>query len=63
MCWEDSKKIRTHLRNSIQILPANGGPAKTVHAYNFPPRGRDFSFLIKTYWADFISVSLQTSFV
>ena len=45
MCWEDSKKIRAHLRNSIQILPANGGPAKTVNAYNFPPREEISVFL------------------
>jgi len=45
MCWEDSKKIRAHLRNSIQILPANGGPAKIVNAYNFPPREEISVFL------------------
>lgn len=61
MCWEDSKKISAHLRNSIQILPANGGPAKSANASNFPPRDRDFGILIKTHRADFIPVSLQTS--
>lgn len=45
MCWEDSKKISAHLRNSIQILPANGGPAIALTPLTFLPGTEILVFL------------------